>query len=69
VRFVVADVGAKPEWVLPSRCFEFWKGEVAPHLLDEGQGAKVDDFPGGYCYFAAEWEAEGPLIVVLQRCH
>jgi hypothetical protein len=70
VRFVVAEVGAKPRWVLAAGCFDFWKREVQAHLAEPDQGADLERFPGGYGYFATEWQgASGSPIVVLQRCH
>ena len=69
VQFVVADVGAVPRWIPPSECFDFWKREAKPHLASEA-GASLDQFPGGYCYFASQWDGEstGP-IVVLEKHH
>jgi hypothetical protein len=69
VRFVVADIGAPPRWVPEAECFAFWKTEVQPRLADPA-GASLGEFPGGYCYFAAEWVSpSGAPIVVLQRSH
>lgn len=69
VRFVVADVGRPLRWVPAAECFRFWKGEVQPRVTDPG-GAFLEDFPGGYCYFAAEWgPIEGPPVVVLAVAH
>jgi hypothetical protein len=70
VRFVVADMGAKPRWVSEADCFDFWKGEVQPHLAEPNQGVHLEQFPGNYCFFAAEWaDGDRSPIVVLQRCH
>jgi hypothetical protein len=70
IRFVVAKIGAKPRWVAVADCFDFWKREVLPHLAGPEQRVSLEQFPGGYCYFAAEWECGGgPPIVVLQKCH
>jgi hypothetical protein len=69
VRFVVADIAAPLRWVPEADCFTFWKAEVQPHLADV-TGSSLDDFPDGYCYFAAEWVASGGSpIVVLERHH
>src|SRR5689334_6966351 len=54
VRFVVADVGASPRWIPLSECYDFWKTEAQPHLAAPKSRASLDDFPGGYCYFASE---------------
>lgn len=70
VRFMVAEVGARPRWIPESDCFHFWKSEVRPHLAEPDQNVYLERFPGGYCYFADEWqEADGSPIIVLQRCH
>src|SRR5438552_1682533 len=69
LRFVVANVGAKPKWIAQSDCFKFWKREVQPRLAEPDQRVVLEDFPDEYCYFGAEWEADGPPIVVLQLCH
>ena len=69
VRFVVADVGSPLRWVPVSDCFRFWKAEVQSRVAGPG-GAYLDDFPGGYCYFASEWEpVEGLPIVLLAVAH
>jgi hypothetical protein len=69
VRFVVAGLGAKPKWVPESDCFAFWKSEVQARVAVPGNRIVLEDFPSGYCYVAAAWEAEGRPIVVLQICH
>ena len=67
VRFVVADVGAKPVWVLPGECFTFWKAEVKAHLADPQQRVFLDEFPDAFCYFASEWlTSDGPPVVVFE---
>jgi hypothetical protein len=70
VRFAVA-VMLSPFRVVPEhRCYEFWESEVQPHLVsDPYDGAALDDFPGGYCYFASEWSDGGSPIVLLSAAH
>ena len=69
VRFVVANVGAPLRWVPAAECFRFWKAEVRSRVAGP-DGARLEDFPGGYCYFASEWApAEGPPVVVLAVAH
>jgi hypothetical protein len=70
VQFVVADVGVALRWIPASECFSFWKNEAGTHLVS-GDRIVLDDFPGGYCYFASHWEgpeSEAP-IVVMERHH
>lgn len=70
LRFVVADVGLRPRWLPEESCFAFWKAEVQSHLAAPGVPAVLDDFPGGYCYFASEWSpGDGPPIVLLEAAH
>jgi hypothetical protein len=69
VRFVIADVDAKPKWIAESACFDFWKGGVQKHIADSARRVHLEDFPNGYCYFAEEWEGAESPIVVLRRYH
>ena len=70
VQFVVADVGVAPRWISSSECFAFWKNEAKPHLASATR-ASLNDFPGGYCYFASQWEGETTTapIVLLEKHH
>ena len=69
VQFVVADVGTALRWVPQSECFVFWRHEAKPHLASEAT-ASLDKFPGGYCYFASQWEGEPAApILVLEKHH
>lgn len=69
VRFVVADVGGPPEWVPADECYGFWQSEVKPHLADPAANNYPEDFPGGYCYFASEWDAKGGEPIILLTAH
>jgi hypothetical protein len=69
VQFVVANVAAPLQWVPVGDCFRFWKAEVQPRTANPA-AARLEDFPGGYFYFAAEWgPVEGSPIVVLSVAH
>ena len=68
VQFVVADVGMAPRWIPESECFDFWKNEAKPHLAS-GTRASLNEFPGGYCYFASQWEGETTAPIVLLEKH
>lgn len=69
VRFVVAAVGSPLRWVAAADCFRFWKAEVHSRVAGPGE-ARLEDFPGGYCYFASEWAAgDGPPVVLLAIAH
>jgi hypothetical protein len=70
IRWAVADVGKRPTWIPEPDCFAYWKDEVRPRLADREQLARLEDFPGGYCYTASEWrDADGRPIIVLYRHH
>ena len=70
VRFAVAMI-LSPFRVVPEHeCYAFWKSEVQPHLVsDPDEGAVLDNFPDGYCYFASEWSDGGSPIVLLSAHH
>jgi hypothetical protein len=68
VRFVVADVGMPLQWINEDDRFEFWKLEAKPHVSDKDT-ASLEEFPGGYCYFASLWDDGGSPIVLLSKCH
>ena len=69
VQFVVADVGVALRWIAPSECFDFWKNEAKQHL-ESAAKASLADFPGGYCYFASQWEGDTTApIVLLEKQH
>ncbi len=68
--FVVADVGQPPRWIDSADRFDFWKAEVKPRLADSDQGTFLEDYPGGYCYFASKWIlADGLPLIVIERHH
>ena len=70
LRFVVADIGTGPRWLPVESSFAFWKAEVQSHPSPLGAPASLDNFPGGYYYFASEWSpAAGPPIVLLEKAH
>ena len=69
VRFVVANLGAPIRWIPAGECYRFWKAEVQPWVADR-IGADLDNYPGGYCYFASEWAVgDGPPVVLLAVAH
>jgi hypothetical protein len=46
-----------------SECFDFWKNEAKPHLASD-TNAVLNEFPGGYCCFASQWEGETTAPIV-----
>lgn len=70
VQFVTASVGRAITWHDKTRCYEFWKSEVKPHLMPESSKIDVSFFPGGYAYLASKWETDdGESVVVLEVHH
>ena len=69
VSFVVADCGLPLVWTAPAEGYDFWKGEIQPHLYDEAK-PHLDDYPGGYFYSASEWQVgASQSVVVLEEHH
>jgi hypothetical protein len=62
--FVIADVGKPLRWISEKDAASFWKTEVKDHLAD-GERAYLDDFPGGYAFFATEWRRLGGCAVIV----
>jgi hypothetical protein len=70
VNFVVADIGMPLRWIDSTDCYKFWNTEIKAHLADPDQRCALDDFPGGYFYFASEWRGKEIFpIVVVERHH
>lgn len=70
IRFVVADVGKPLEWIPNNETYDFWKTEARDHLAKQDEPNPLETFPGGYCYFASEWNAyEGNKIILLSKAH
>lgn len=71
VTFVVADVGRKLNWVAPDNCFQFWKSEVKPNLVDDPDGQiNLSDFPDDYAYLASKWTGkQQDTVVLLEKYH
>jgi hypothetical protein len=70
IQFAVANCGSKLIWVAIAEQYAFWKSEVLPHLGNPIEGAGLDKFPDGYCYFASEWlRSDGTSVVLLEVAH
>lgn len=67
-RFVVASVGKALCWLSGHAGYDFCKSELRAHLAAPGEADAVpDDFPGGYCYHASEWQLQdGGTVVLLE---
>jgi hypothetical protein len=70
LRFVVADCGHPLRWIPEDECFGFWKTELKRRLADPGVDIDLDEFLGGYCYLASEWDLDsGGTVVLLEMFH
>jgi hypothetical protein len=71
VRFVVADLGFKLQWIAAADSRRFWKEDVQPHLAPPDSRIELNDFPDAYCYFASEWSRDigGPSLVLCEKYH
>ena len=71
VQFVVAEVGRPLNRVDSARCYEFWKSEAEPHIVEKpNSGFRLEDFPGEYAYVASEWLSHSQKpIVLLEKYH
>jgi hypothetical protein len=66
---VVADIGHALRWVSLQSAAAFWNEEVKDHLA-ESESIYLEDFPGGYAYFATEWRwAKGGTVFLLEAQH
>lgn len=70
VEFIVADVGTPFQRIDIGKCYEFWKSEAEPHLVDEPDSEfYLEDFPGEYAYLASVWCGENQTPIVLLEKH
>lgn len=69
VRFVVAECGDPLRWIPLSRCYDFWKTELKPRIV-ETETFDQAGFPGAYCYVASEWtDDQSSPLVLLEMYH
>ena len=70
VRFIVADVGHKLQWIDTTQRFDFWKQEAKPHLADGTYKIDLDGPLGNYAYVASQWAIPGEApIITLEKFH
>ena len=70
VRLVIANCGDPLRWTQTADLFSVWKREIKPRVVAPTGRFGLDDFPGGYCYFASEWnDGSGSPIVLLEMSH
>jgi hypothetical protein len=73
VQFIVADCGYLLDWISMDRCFQFWKSEVKPRLVEPevaDKGFRLQGYPGEYCYVASRWVGDdAEPVVLLEKAH
>ena len=69
--FVVAEPGEPLRWIDMRDRFAFWKNEVRCRLVRlDASGFRLENYPGAYCYVAAEWQCPpSPPVIVLEKHH
>ena len=70
VRFVVANCGDPLRWIEPSQCYDFWKSELKPRIV-ETEAFDLAGFPDAYCYVVSEWADEKTFLtfLLLEKYH
>ena len=70
VQFVVADLGYSLRWVRSADTARFWKQELKGHVAPPGSQVSLDDYPGGFAFWASQWSTLAfPCVVVLEKIH
>jgi len=69
VQFIVADCGAKLNWIPMQERFEFWK-VIRPQVADAGRPIHIERFPNQTAYIASEWHGRsGECLILLEMNH
>ena len=69
VQFIVADCGAKLNWIPMQERFEFWKA-IRPQVADAGRPICLERFPNQTAYIASEWRRRsGEWLILLEVNH
>ena len=69
VQFIVADCGAKLNWIPMPERFEFFKA-IRPQIADPMKPIELDQFPNETAYTASEWRGRtGECLILLEKHH
>jgi hypothetical protein len=69
VQFIVANCGAKLNWIPMQERFEFWKA-VRPQVADALRPIYLERFPNQTAYIASEWRGRtGECLILLETHH
>ena len=69
VEFVVANPGHKLRWIPKSECWEYWKNEFKPHIIESFDKIYLDEYPNGLGYGASEWQGEIQTPIILLEAY
>jgi len=69
VQFIVANCGAKLNWIPMQERFEFWKA-IRPQVTDALRPIYIERLPNQTVYTASEWHGRtGELLILLETHH
>jgi hypothetical protein len=68
VQFIVANCGAKLNWIPMQERFEFWK-TVRQQIADPSQPIHLKQFPNETAYIASEWHGNAGECLILLEAH
>jgi hypothetical protein len=69
VQFIVANSGAKLNWIPMQERFEFWKA-TRPQVADALRPISLERFPNQTAYIASEWRGRtGECLILLETHH
>jgi len=68
VQFIVANYGAKLNWIPMQERFEFWK-TIRPHIADPSKPIYLKQFPNETAYIASQWPGSTAECLILLEAH
>jgi len=69
VQFIVANCGAKLNWIPMQERFEFWKA-IRPQVTDALRPISLEQLPNQTAYTASEWRGRtGECLILLETHH
>jgi hypothetical protein len=68
VQFIVANCGAKLNWIPMQERFEFWK-TIRPHIADPSKPIYLKQFPNETAYIASQCRGSTAECLILLEAH
>ena len=69
VRFIVANCGAKLNWIPIQQGLKFWK-RVRSHIAEPSKPIHLKQFPNETAYIASQWRGStGECLILLETHH